>query len=710
MNFLNPLFLSGLAAAALPILIHLFTRRRPREVEFPSLEFLSEVHQSEIRRLKLKQWLLLALRTLAVAAIAIAMARPALRGSAGGRSGAATTVLALVDVSGSMNAAAPGGGTLGSVARRAVDDLLSTLGPSDEMLLVPYDRAPHPVTPGPSSDPSRLRAAVRALDPGAAATDHAAALAFAARSLAESHSLNRELFWISDFQSSGFADSGAMRALAGPWDRARIYLVPLAPRTRANAALTSAMLAPTETGTALAIEAAAFDVPAGDLAVSARAVTATGADIAARPGSASDTGASPVAPLASGSPAGGADLGRGFLALPSRGRASALIPLSRLPEPGGEVRIPDDALPLDDARWFTSGPAATLRVLLREDGGPSPLRLALEAGSPASGLTVEAVSAAALAARAGQADVIVIADCERLSPPELQAVLDFWRAGGALLVALGSRSDPAFWNAALRELGVGALGATESAPAGSAWRLKVSATGHPALAGFPSRVGEPLSAARFGVIRACDPGRGRVLLEYDGSHPALIEAPHAMVLVTVLDPAATDFAVSGAFLPLLHQAVKVLGRGTASASLTPGDRYHAPASTGAWRILDSQGQEVPVRLETGGGVTRIESAPLDRPGIYRVMRGAELRSVFAVNPDPRESNLAPESEAALLAAFPAGRARAVQPGADLARRVREARYGRELWREFVLLALLLLAAEMVIARLGMGGTLPAAQR
>ena len=43
MNFLNPLFLFGLGAAAIPILIHLFTRRRPREVKFPSLEFLTEV-------------------------------------------------------------------------------------------------------------------------------------------------------------------------------------------------------------------------------------------------------------------------------------------------------------------------------------------------------------------------------------------------------------------------------------------------------------------------------------------------------------------------------------------------------------------------------------------------------------------------------------------------------------------------------------------
>src|SRR2546428_772978 len=80
MSFLNPLFLFGLAAASIPILIHLFTRQRPRETRFPSLEFLAEVNRSEIRRLKLRQWLLLLLRTPAVAALAPAMSRPALKG------------------------------------------------------------------------------------------------------------------------------------------------------------------------------------------------------------------------------------------------------------------------------------------------------------------------------------------------------------------------------------------------------------------------------------------------------------------------------------------------------------------------------------------------------------------------------------------------------------------------------------------------------
>jgi len=689
-SFLNPLFLFGLAAAAIPVIIHLFTRRRPKTIPFPSLEFLSEVNQSEIRRLKLKQWLLLLLRTLAVAALAFAMSRPALRGSIGLRSGASTSVVVLLDRSGSMTAAAGGGGgTLLDQAKRIVEDLLATLGPQDEIQLVPYDMAPEPASARPSSDLGRVRAALQAVVPSARVTDHDAALRLAARTLAESHSLNRELFWISDFQSGGFGGA-ASRALAtpaasspasitapqGPWDRSRIYLVPLAAPSRANVALTDAALAPTEGQAALSVSAWSFGAPAGDVAVQAR-----------------EAGA------------GGADIGRGFVALPASGEGTALLPLVRVPELGGEAKTPDDALELDNTRVFASGRSGTLRILIREDGAPSPIRLALEAGAPASGLEPQAVDAVSLPQALRNADALVIHDIERLGSVELQAVLDFYRAGGAVMLVPGTRADAAAWNTSLlREMNAGTLGPLETAPGGAAWRLNRTAVGHAVLSGFPGRPGEPLSSARFGAVRGFRPGPAtRVLLAFDRAHPALIEAPHALIFTAPVDPASSDFAVSGAFLPLIHQSAKVLARGTAAASLAPGDRYSAPAVTGTWRIEDDAGHEVPSELVSDHGATRLRSQPLERPGLYRVLLGGQLRSTFAVNPDARESDLGAVDDNVVAAAFPNGRVKILSPGADLARRVREARYGRELWGWFIALALLLLIAETILARWGMTG-------
>lgn len=689
MSFLNPLFLFGLFAAAIPILIHLFTRRRPREIRFPSLAFLSEVNQSEIRRLKFKQWLLLLLRTLAIVAIALAMARPAVRGSAGLNSDAATTIVALVDRSGSMGAeagvaGAGPAGTLAGEARRVVEDLLITMGPADELLLVPYDAAPDPVTPEPVGDMARLRAAAQALDAGARTTDHRPALEYAAEALAASRALNRELFWISDFQAAGFraaaddapaADAASgLAAPDGPWNDARVYVVPLAPRGRGNVALTEALLSPAEGGIALSVSAVAAGATPGDLAVAARDAT-------------------------------GAEIGRGFLNVPESGETGTLLPLAAVPAEGGVVEVPADVLPLDNRRWFAAGRAGSQRIVLRDDAQVSALRLALEAGAPASGITVDAVPAGQMGGRLTDADAVVINDVERLVASDLQALLDFHRAGGAVMLVLGGNADPGFWNGSvLREIGAGAMGGVAQTAPGAAWRLLRRTAGHPVLAGFPARPGEPLSTARFERVREFDPGEGtRVLLEFDSGHPALVEGRDLLVFCASLEPDASDFPVSGAFLPLMHQAVKVLARGTASPSLAPGEQYAAPATTGEWRIEGPDGVEVESELTATAGATRLVSAPLERPGLYRVLRGAALRSTFAVNPDPAEADLTPMGEDDLVRMFPDGRARIMRPGADLAQRVREARFGRELWSLFVILALLLLVAESVIARWGMAG-------
>jgi hypothetical protein len=698
MNFLNPLFLFGLAAAAIPVLIHLFTRRKPREVRFPSLEFLSEVNQSEIRRLRLKQWLLLLLRTLAVALLAMAMARPSLQG--GARGSAASTLVALVDVSGSMGAPDADARPLTATARRVVESLLATLGPADELLLVPYDRAPHPVSEAPIADAVRLRAASQGVVASAAATDHAAALQLAARALAASRALNRELFWVSDFQRSGFGESG-LAVPSGPWTTSRVYLVPLTPRSRANAALDHAALAPAaDAGAppALEVGAVGYDATsegaAQDFALEARELTSL------TPGGA---GAANATGGVDG--AGNLALGRGFVSLPSRGEGRALIPLTRLPQIGGEVLLPDDALALDNRRVFAAGQAGTLHIIVREDGAPSPLRLALEAGSPASGLTVRALDATQLAQGAGDADLIVIGDAERLGPAELQTVLDFHRAGGGLLLVPGARADLAAWNNLLATLNVGTMGAEEAAPAGAAWRLLRAVAGHAILDGFPARPGEPLTQARFTIVPAVRPAAGaRVLLRYDDRHAALVEAGRVLLLSTPLDAAHSDFALSGAFLPLLHQAARVLARGTAAPSLHPGDRWSAPASS-AWRVEDEAGRDIVLHTETAGGAARVVSEPLERVGLYRAFAGGTLRTSFAVNPDPMEGDLAPLTEASLVDAFPRGRARLVRVGEDLAARIRQARFGRELWPEFLFMALLLLVAETVLGRWGMAGPL-----
>ncbi len=96
MTFLHPLALLGLAAAAIPALLHLLERRVPPEVEFPALRYLTEAERRSARRLKLRHLLLLALRTALIIVIVFAAARPLLHSRASAASLHEPTALVVI--------------------------------------------------------------------------------------------------------------------------------------------------------------------------------------------------------------------------------------------------------------------------------------------------------------------------------------------------------------------------------------------------------------------------------------------------------------------------------------------------------------------------------------------------------------------------------------------------------------------------------------
>ena len=104
MAFLAPLFFAALATFVIPILIHLTQRERNQVVEFPSLMFLEKIPYQSVRRRRIRDWPLLAMRLAAILLIVLAFARPffdrpiaALSGASGPRE-----VVILLDRSYSM--------------------------------------------------------------------------------------------------------------------------------------------------------------------------------------------------------------------------------------------------------------------------------------------------------------------------------------------------------------------------------------------------------------------------------------------------------------------------------------------------------------------------------------------------------------------------------------------------------------------------------
>src|SRR5688500_20219498 len=76
LHWLNPLMLAGLAAAALPVIIHLLRRHRAARVPFPTLRFLTDSRAAAVKLRSLSDPWLLVVRVLTIAAAALAAAQP----------------------------------------------------------------------------------------------------------------------------------------------------------------------------------------------------------------------------------------------------------------------------------------------------------------------------------------------------------------------------------------------------------------------------------------------------------------------------------------------------------------------------------------------------------------------------------------------------------------------------------------------------------
>lgn len=102
MTFLNPSILFGLFAALIPIVLHFLNLRKLKTVEFSTLTFLKELQKTKIRRIKLKQLLLLIIRTLIIIFIVFSFARPTIKNSFS-NSTAKTSAVFIIDNTFSMS-------------------------------------------------------------------------------------------------------------------------------------------------------------------------------------------------------------------------------------------------------------------------------------------------------------------------------------------------------------------------------------------------------------------------------------------------------------------------------------------------------------------------------------------------------------------------------------------------------------------------------
>ncbi len=140
MSFLSVAFLFALPLVAAPLLLHLFDRRRNETVQWGAMQFLMEASARKTSSRKLRQWLLLLLRCLAIAALTFALARPLLPTGYLGGSEQGETIF-VIDNSMSMSRKTDSGTMIASATQHAVDQLEKISARDDIRILT---TAPYP--------------------------------------------------------------------------------------------------------------------------------------------------------------------------------------------------------------------------------------------------------------------------------------------------------------------------------------------------------------------------------------------------------------------------------------------------------------------------------------------------------------------------------------------------------------------------------------
>jgi hypothetical protein len=680
MSLLAPAFLIGLAALAVPLLVHLIRRERHDAVEFPSLMFISRIPQPVVKRRHIRNWWLFALRCLALILLVGAFARPFVERapSAIAAGDLAREVVIMLDRSYSMGyddhwQRAP------TAARAAIDGL----GANDRASLVVFDAGARTLTQ-PTADRARLRLALDSLRPGAGVTRYTPPLKLAQSILGASDLPRREAVLISDFQRTGWDGGAGAQLPAGAELRTvRIGSDDIDNVVVAGVTLDRVRVAGRErvAPTAQLVNRGRSDqrVPV-TFEVDGRALYTATADV----------------------PADGA-------------AAVALQPVT-LGEAAvrGVVRIPADALPADDAFHFVLQPDPGLRVLIVQPAGRDAslsVRRALELSQePPFAITVRRDGAMPTAAELARTDVVVLNDVLPADDEAGRRLVDWVSAGGGIVLALGDRTAQTVWSAPARQLAGGTPVAVVDRVEGGGARLGYLDYSHPVFELFRAPRAGAFGAARFYRYRpvpAADAAAGdsagasaraTVLARFDDGAVALLErdvgAGRAVVWGSTLDPYWTNLVLEPVFLPLVHQVVK------RAAGFMP----QRPWSV-AGQVVDvgiGDGEPVIVTTPRGGRIdvaTQNTLLTLDEQGFYEVREaragGGTLR-LHAVNVDVAESELAAldPAEVAAAVAQPAD-ARVLNAGITLPREEQEKR--QSLWWYLLLVAAALLTAEAVLA-------------
>jgi hypothetical protein len=699
MQFLNPIFLLGLLATAIPILLHFLSRRRLDEIPFAPLRFLLPTQERQMRRLNLRRLLLLLLRIAIVTAVVMAMARPTLTGGLASlvRTCEGASVVLLVDASASMRAETTTG-TLFDAARREVAQIAAGLNREDEAAVMLFDQSAKALFSEFVRDPGLVLAELDEAEASYHGTDYLNAIESAMDLLQRGSRNHREIYLVSDFQA---VEQDTLR-LARFRERLKselptnIYLRPVSGEPFVNRQVVRVDRPPTLLRSGQTAEVGVVVRQDGDSEL----------------------------PVQLFLQIDGTTVGETELRLGVGSTQRHVFPLT-LPDTGdlaGSSRLRPDRLPVDDERFFvlSVGAQVPAMVITGIEGlvGERDPMLFLEAALDPTGrgdgnfALTRSLASELDPDQLVKSHVVIGVDVRGLGAARLAALGDYLESGGTMLLFVGDPRVRSYTNEKLlpqwTELRLGSFRGEEETHE----RLEISARDHPALAGFEPEELETLKEVQLRNFYRLPETLGRPLLSFQDGGAAVVELEvgHGRIILCGFHTAATagDLPYSPMFLPLIQRLAGYLatagwGRFGRHFELGESVALAAPdgsSATDQFDVVDPRGGRHSARLDASVAPARVQFEAAEVPGIYSFERDGERWALAALNVPESESNpLRLTAQAFRDGLGESGNARFRALEGESARdALRGARQGLAIHRWFLTLAGLLLIAEGLMSR------------
>ena len=203
MQFLAPMMILGGLAVTVPLGLHFFYRARYKPLPWAPMKFLKEAIEQTSRRLKFQEWILLALRCLALLLLAIAMMRPGLPSASGIGSDQPIDVVLVFDTSYSM-AAKDGDKTRLERAKEAAIAIIETLPDKSSIQVISCSDRANALGPVSRFNRDQAKQLIQSIELSSLSTDFLPGLTDALTAAESGTAAAKEIYFFTDMQKSGF--------------------------------------------------------------------------------------------------------------------------------------------------------------------------------------------------------------------------------------------------------------------------------------------------------------------------------------------------------------------------------------------------------------------------------------------------------------------------------------------------------------------------